>query len=329
MFRFANPIFFILFLIIPFMIWFYLRRQRESGTLKFSNLSLVKNLGKPISLFFRHIPVFLRILVLSLLILGLARPQTGTTTQEVETEGIDIVLALDISSSMKALDFKPKNRLYVAKQAASDFIENRYSDRIGLVVFAKYSFTQCPLTLDYSILKDLLSEVDIGMVEDGTAIGMAIATSVNRLKDSEAKSKVIILLTDGQNNAGKIDPITAAKLANTYDIKIYTIGAGKKGRVPYPARDFFGRETVTYYEIPVDDELLTRVAETTDGMYFRATNKEELKTIYEQIDEMEKTKIETSSYTEYDELNIYFLLPALILFMVELILANTKFRKLP
>jgi Ca-activated chloride channel family protein len=259
----------------------------------------------------------------------MARPQSGEKGEEILTEGVDIILAIDVSSSMKAEDFKPKNRLHVAKQVVADFIRGRKNDRLGMVVFAAKSFTQCPLTLDYGILLSFLDQIDIGMIEDGTAIGMALATCVNRLRDSDAKSKVVILLTDGINNRGEIDPITAAKTAKAMGVKIYTIGAGKRGSALYPVDDpIFGRRYVRM-PVEIDEETLQEIARLTGGRYYRATDGEALANIYREIGEMEKTEIKTKEYIRYTELFWYFLLPAMVLLGAEIVLANTRFRKIP
>jgi Ca-activated chloride channel family protein len=276
-----------------------------------------------------RIPLVLRALAVTFFVLALARPQSGRHSQEILTEGIDIILCLDISGSMKAEDFKPKNRLHVAKEAAAQFIAGRGNDRMGMVVFAGQSFTQCPLTLDQGILLDFLERIQIGMIEDGTAIGMALGTSINRLRDSSAKSKVIILLTDGINNRGQIDPITAARMAAALDIKIYTIGAGKRDHAPYPVDDpIFGRR---YVQMPVeiDEEILKEIADITGGQYFRATAAEKLSQIYAQIDQMEKTQVKTREYVEYSEKYHYALMPALLLLLVEVALVHTRWRKIP
>ena len=251
------------------------------------------------------------ILGLASLIYALARPQEQLTTVERNAEGIDIVLALDISSSMKAEDLKP-NRFEAAREVAKEFIDQRISDRIGLVSFAMQSFTVCPPTLDYRLLKELIDEVEMGVIQDGTAIGMGIATSVNRLKDSEAKSKVIILLTDGQNNAGEIDPVTAADLALAYDIKIYTIGAGTRGTAPYPVDDpIFGRR-YRNIQVDIDEVMLESVAELTGGKYYRATDSQELSRIYQEIDTLERTKVKEIIYTDYTDLYPIFLALSLL-----------------
>lgn len=330
MFRFANPEFLLLLLIIPFIIWWYVRKSRRmSGALRYSKVDVFKRIKKSSKRSYRHFLFALRLLVLGLLIFCFARPQAGQTETEVVTEGIDIILAIDVSSSMLAEDFQPKNRLQAVKLVAGDFIKGRTNDRIGLVVFSGQSFTQCPLTLDYGILLRFLDQVKIGMIEDGTAIGMAIATCVNRLRNSEAKSKVVILLTDGRNNRGELDPVTAARIAQTFDIRIYTIGAGKKGYAMYPIDDpVFGKH---YRRMPVqiDEELLKKVADLTEGHYFRATDENSLESIYEEISDMEKTKIEVKEYTRYRELFVHYLLLALGLLLLEVIVANTWLRKIP
>jgi Ca-activated chloride channel family protein len=266
-------------------------------------------------------------------VIALARPQHGNEQTKVKTEGIDIVLAVDVSGSMLAEDFeiggRRHNRLYVIKQVVKDFIQKRTNDRLGLVVFAGRAYTQCPMTLDYGMLLQLLEKVDIGMVEDGTAIGSGIGSSVDRLKNTKTKSKVVILLTDGRNNSGEIDPFTAAEIAKTLGIKVYTIGAGTKGLAPFPAIDLFGNTVMRQVKIDIDDDALREIAKITDGKYYRATDTESLKEIYRQIDKLEKTESEVTQYTEYSELFHYFLLPAFGLLLFELGLKKTKFRKIP
>jgi len=329
MFRFADPQFLLLLLLIPGLVFWYIRRYgRSGGTLRYSNLGVIKTVKSP-STRYRHITFALRLIALALLIFAFARPQSGRSEEEVITEGIDIILALDISSSMLAEDFKPGNRLEAAKVVAADFIKGRTNDRIGLVVFAAQSYTQCPLTLDYGILLSFLEEVRIGMIEDGTAIGMAMGNCVNRLRDSEAESKVVILLTDGRNNRGELDPLTAAKVAKAFGIRIYTIGAGKKGEALYPVDDpIFGRRYVPM-PVQIDENLLRQVADITGASYFRATDRETLESIYAEIGEMEKTKIEVKEYTRYRELYVNYVLAALALIVLEAVLANTRFRKIP
>ena len=316
--------------VVGLMIWFQLRRRRfKTAAVKFSDIRIVSRAARTGRYRFRMILPILRILGVVLLIMAFARPRSGTEIEDITSEGVDIMLCLDVSSSMQAEDFKPYNRLYVAKEEIKKFVNKRQNDRIGLVVFARNSFTQCPLTVDYGVLLRFVDQIDFGVVEDGTAIGMAIANAVNRLRDSEAKSKIIILLTDGDNNAGEIDPITAANLATAFGIKIYTIGAGKPGNAMFPVQDpIFGKRYV-YQPTRINEEDLKKIAEITGGQYFRARSGEELDEIYSTIDQMEKTKIEVSRHTQYTELFHYFTLAGLALVMLELVLAGSIFRKLP
>ena len=328
--RFANTYFLIFLLIIPLIVYryFYVKRVKV-GSIRFSDLGTVKQIRRSFSLRLRHSLIVLRVLVIALLVLALARPQSGEKGEEILTEGVDIILALDVSSSMKAEDFKPKNRLHVAKQVVADFIRGRKNDRLGMVVFAAKSFTQCPLTLDYGILLNFLDKIDIGIIEDGTAIGMALTTCVNRLRDSDAESKVVILLTDGINNRGEIDPVTAAKTAKAMGVKVYTVGAGKRGSALYPVDDpIFGRRYVRM-PVEIDEEILREIARITGAKYYRATDGEALAKIYKEIGEMEKTEIKTKEYIRYTELFWYFLLPAMVLLGSEIVMANTRFRKIP
>jgi len=327
--RFANPEY--LFLIVPWAglgWWFYHSHGPKTGTIRFSSLATIHELPIQPTRSPRVILFGLRMVALLLLILGFARPQSGIRGEEVLTEGIDIVLATDISSSMLAEDIRP-NRIEATKAVAKEFIQGRKNDRIGLVVFAGEAYTQCPLTLDYSILLSFLDEIQVGMIEDGTAIGMGIATAVKRLKSSEAKSKVIILLSDGQNNRGEIDPITAAQTAQAFDIKIYTIGAGTRGTALYPVEDpFFGKRYVPM-KVDVDEELMQRIAQMTGGRYYRATDRKSLESIYREIDRLEKTEIKVKEYTRYTEWFPYFVFGALVLVLTEVVLAHTRFRTIP
>jgi len=328
--RFADPWFLFFIILIPVIIYRYFsKRSRLGGTIRFPNVNGIKRVGFTKSRHLFHIPFLIRVGVIILLILTLSRPQSRTKEEELLTEGIDIILCMDISSSMLAEDFKPKNRLEASKLVAAEFIKGRKNDRIGMVVFAGRSYTQCPLTLDYSILIKFLEEIKIGMVEDGTAIGMAIANCVNRLRDSKAKSKVIILLTDGRNNRGELDPVTAAQVAKAMDIRIYTIGAGKRGEALYPVDDpIFGKRYVRM-PVEIDEDILIKISQETSGQYFRATDEKKLEEIFNEIGEMEKTKIEIKEYTRYSELFSTFLIPAMLLFLLEIILTNTRFRKIP
>jgi Ca-activated chloride channel family protein len=334
--RFESPLLLVFLLLLPLLIWvyFYHRKQRRGG-LRFSDLTVVKRLRPAPILRYRHLRMMLRALSVGLIVLALSRPQAGVKGEEVTTEGIDIILALDISGSMRAEDFKPNNRLYVAKQVMMAFVKGRRNDRIGMVVFAGRSFTQCPLTLDYGVLTGLLEQIQIGMIEDGTAIGMGIASAVNRLRKSTAKSKVIILLTDGVNNTGAIDPLTAARTARAFGIKIYAIGVGKEGGAPIPIDDpIFGRTYARNRDgslvlTEIDETALKEMARITDGVYFRATDGQALADIFRRIDAMERTEIKTLEYTRYRELFPFVLLPAMILVLSETVLAYTRFRKLP
>jgi Ca-activated chloride channel homolog len=302
----------------------------RKGAIRFSDLKLVKRLpSSSLSRLF-HLPMYLRVLGVCLLILALARPQSQTASEEILSEGIDIILTLDVSGSMRALDFKPKNRLDIAKEVVSEFIKGRKNDRLGLVVFAAKSFTQCPLTLDYGILLNFLDQIKIGTVrEDGTAIGMALATSANRLKNSEAKSKIIILLTDGINNTGEIDPITAARMCEALKIRVYTIGAGKEGQSVILIDDPLFGPQYRPINAELDEKTLGEIASITGGEYFRATDKKALEEIYQKIAEMEQSKIKQLAYKQYSELFPYLLFPGLGLLLIEGILNNTRFRKLP
>ena len=316
-------------MVIVGMILFQRSKRRQSATLKYSDIRIVKRAGRTSRQRLRVLLPMLRIVAISLFIVAFARPRSGTEVTDVNSEGIDIMMVLDVSSSMLAEDFKPNNRLFVAKEELKRFVTKRKNDRIGLVVFARHAFTQCPLTVDYGVLLNFVDQVDIGAVDDGTAIGMAIATGVNRLRESTAKSKVMILLTDGDNNAGEIDPITAANLAQAMDIKIYTIGVGVPGNAMFPYQDpIFGKRYV-YQPVRIDEESLREIANRTGGQYYRARSGEELDQIYSTIDGLEKTEIKISAHVQYKELFQYFAYAGLFLLVLELILANTYFRKLP
>ena len=331
MLRFHDPEFLILLFVVPFLIYWYIRRHtKASGTMRFSNLGNIKNIRSTPSKKYRHVLFLFRLVAIILLIIAFARPQSGTKEEQIITEGIDIIMAMDISSSMLAEDLaRHKNRLDVTKEVAGQFISERTNDRIGMVVFAAKSYTQCPLTLDYGILLKFLQEIHIGMIEDGTAIGMVVANCVNRLRSSKAKSKVVILLTDGRNNRGELDPATAAQLAKTMKVRIYTIGAGKHGEALYPIDDPFLGKRYVPMKVDIDEDVLKKIASTTGGRYFRATDKNSLQKIYQEIGELEKTKIEVKEFTRYSELFVNFLFAALGLLLLEIILANTRFRKIP
>lgn len=329
---FRDPLFLVFLLVIPPLIYVYFR-SRGTNQVAFPSLEALKKIKPSFAQRYRHILIILRSTAIVLFVIALARPQYGNKQTKVTTEGIDIVLAVDVSGSMLAEDFeiagRRYNRLHVVKQVVKDFIIKRTNDRIGLVVFAGRPYTQCPMTLDYGMLLQLLDKVEIGMVEDGTAIGSALGSSIERLKNTKAKSKVIILLTDGRNNSGEIDPFTAAEIARTFGIKIYAIGAGTKGLAPFPAFDIFGNKVMKQVKVDIDDDALREIAKITDGNYYRATDTESLKEIYGQIDKLEKTESDVTQYTEYNELFRYFLLSAFGLLFVELGLAKTKLRKIP
>lgn len=329
--RFALPWFLLVLSITPVLVWKELKWSRKtSSVIRFSG---VKNLKESVITFrlkiFKIMP-YASIVCLSLLIIALARPQTVSGRNELYSEGIAIVLVIDASGSMEAEDFKPKNRLHVAKEVVKKFVEKRHADQIGLVIFGERSFTQCPLTLDHRVLLRLIDSVRMGIVpKDRTAIGMALATALNRLRDVEAKSKVIVLLTDGMNNAGKIDPTTAAEMASSLGVKVYTIGIGKEGTAAIPVNHpVFGKQ-YAQIETDVDEQTLAQIADKTGGFFFRATSPQMLEDVYIKIDQLEKTKIEARSYTNYNELVKYFVWPALFLFSVQLLLSLTWLRKVP
>jgi len=324
--RFAEPWYLLLLLLIIPLI--YLETKKKRAAVRFSDISFFKNTAK-YSRILHYLPISLNIVVLVLITIGLARPQKGRVFEEIETKGVDIILCLDISTSMKAEDFKPKNRLFVAKEKAKEFINKRRGDRIGLVVFAADALTQCPLTFDHKILNELIDYVDFGILEDGTAIGMGLATAVARLKDSRAKEKMIILLTDGVNNTGEVDPTSAAKIAQAYNIKVYCIGVGTKGKVPYPVdHPIFGRQ-YAQVEIDFNMETLNEIAAATGGRAFLASDAEALGVIYDEIDKMEPTTFKTTKHTVYSEKAGCFLLPSVIILIVNFLLNITIFRRLP
>jgi Ca-activated chloride channel homolog len=324
--EFAYPGFFWLLLLIPLMVGYYWwRNQQLQGTLGMSNTNAFGVIAKKQMNVWRHYSIVLRSLAFIALIIALARPQTAFSWQDATTEGIDIMIASDISGSMLSEDFKP-NRLEAGKNIAINFIQNRPNDRIGLVIFSGESFTQCPLTIDHDVLINLFHDVKNGMVDDGTAIGDGLATAVNRLKDSQAKSKVIILLTDGVNNMGSIPPITAAEIAKQFGIRVYTVGLGTNGSAPYPFKDQMGN--VHYQMIPVDldENTLSKIASISGGQYFRAHNNMELNAIYKQIDKLEKVKIAVTQYHKRTERFLPFAVLALLFLTIEFVLANTIFK---
>lgn len=327
-YTFLHPHFFYLLLILIPMTGWYIWKQRElNASLQISSLKGFSDIRKSRKTYLRHVPFGLRVLTFIFLTIALARPQSTDSLRNVTTEGIDIIISLDVSGSMLAMDFEP-NRLEAAKDVATDFISGRPNDKMGLVIFAAESFTQCPLTIDHAVLTNLTRDVQTGILQDGTAIGLGLSTAVSRIKDSDAKSKVIILLTDGVNNRGEIHPLTAAEIAKSFGIRVYTIGVGSHGTAPYPVNTVFGQQ-VQDMEVKIDEEMLREIANTTGGQYFRATDKEKLKDIYQEIDQMEKTKIEVKEYSKRSEEFIPFALLALAFLLMEILLRNTILRNLP
>lgn len=327
-FEFANPKYFLLLiLLVPMILWYVLREKRSHADLQFPSLRAFKSIKHAGHIWLRHVLFALEVLAITLLVIALARPQSSNSWQTYTSEGIDIVLALDISGSMLARDFTP-DRLEAAKQVGTKFILERPQDKIGLVVFAGESFTQCPLTTDQAVLVNLLGEVKSGMIEDGTALGLGLANAVNRLKDSQAKSKVIILLTDGVNNRGAIAPATAAELAKAYGIRVYTIGVGTYGEAPYPVETPFG---VQLQNVPVeiDEDILQQIANLTGGKYFRATDNSKLQQIYSEIDQLEKSKIEVKHFSKKNEQYFIFGLLGMCLLIAQALLRYTLLRKIP
>ncbi len=326
---FANPTYlYLLLLLIPMVGWYVWKLRKSQASLQVSS-SEAFDAPEAASwrIYLRHVPFVLRVAAVTVLIIVLARPQSTNSWQNTSTEGIDIVMAMDISSSMLAQDFKP-NRLEAAKDVAASFINGRPNDNIGLVVFAAESFTQCPLTTDHTVLLNLFKDIQPGIIQDGTAIGLGLANAVSRIKDSSAKSKVIILLTDGVNNAGEIAPVTAAEIAKTFGIRIYAIGVGTQGSAPYPFQTAFG---IQYQNIPVeiDEPTLKQIAATTGGQYFRATDNTSLKEIYSEIDQMEKTKISVQQYSKKQEEYMNWALLLFVLLLAEVLLRNTLLRNIP
>lgn len=323
-----------LFLLIPVVLACgYIRRRSGAPGVRFSSLHLVAGPQGSWKIRLRQVLPFVRAGALILCVIALARPQRPLEDARVQAEGIDIVLALDASTSMLAEDFKVagkrQNRLEVVKQVVQEFIEARRNDRIGIVAFAGRAYIVSPLTLDYGWLTQNLRRVESGMMEDGTAIGAGISASLNRLKDTPAKSKVVILLTDGRNNAGTVAPLTAAEAARALGIKVYTIGVGSRGPVPYPMRDFFGNIVYQSLEVDLDEDTITRIAEITGAQYFRATDTQSLREIYRQIDAMETAPVEERGFREQEEGFVYFLIPGLALLLLELVFSETALRQLP
>lgn len=327
---FANKELRWLFLVIPLLlVWYIFKNKTLNAEVKTSSLSGFKSIRSSYKQYLRHLLVVLRLATLSCLILVLMRPQSRSSYKDVKTEGIDIIMALDISTSMLAKDFKP-NRLEAAEELAINFIDSRPNDRIGLVIFSGESFTQCPLTSDHDVIKNLFAGIKLGMLQDGTAIGNGLATSVTRIKDSKSKSKVVILLTDGVNNQGSVAPLTAAEIAKAYGIRVYTIGLGTTGKAlsfagVYPD----GSYAYEYADVVIDEKTMTEIADMTGGKYFRATGNDKLKEIYKEIDRMEKTIFEEKNFTNKSEHFLPFAITAAILLLIEFILKNTILKSIP
>ncbi len=326
---FANPLYlYLLLLLAPLIGWYIYKLGKSQASLQVSSTEAFEApKASSWKVYLRHVPFVLRMAVIALLIVVLARPQSTDNWQNTNTEGIDIMLALDISTSMLAEDLKP-NRLEAAKDVAASFINGRPNDNIGLVVFSGESFTQCPLTTDHTVLLNLFKDIRSGMIQDGTAIGLGLANAVSRIKDSQAISKVIILLTDGSNNMGEIAPVTAAEIAATFGIRVYTIGVGTKGEAPYPVQTPFGIQ-YRNVEVDIDEPALKEIASITGGQYFRATDNASLKEIYSEIDQMEKTKVNVQQYSKKQEEYMNWALLVFALLLVEIVLRNTLLRNIP
>ncbi|MBU0509579.1 VWA domain-containing protein [bacterium] len=325
---FANPQMFWMLLVLPVMVYVHFWwENRRTSDFRYPTIAHAARSVKTWRIRFRHVPFLLRLVAVALLVVVLARPQLHDREIKRSVEGIDIILCLDTSTSMAAEDLTP-NRLEAAKKVAAEFVEGRFSDRIGIVPFAAQSFTQCPLTTDYSIVVSLLEDLHMGMVEDGTAIGMALATALNRLRESDAKSKVVILLTDGQNNRGEIDPVTAAQAAQALGIRVYTIGVGTRGEAPYPVETVFGKR---YQNIPVniDEDMLNEIAKLSGGQYFRATDNRALRNIYAEIDRLERTRISVEEYRRVAEMFGPWLWAAILCMMLDVLFGAIVVRKSP
>lgn len=325
--QFQNPDILYLLVVIPLITAYYIFVSRRRAAMRVSTLG-GERMPRTLRYWLRDLPMVLRLSALAVLIVALARPVEAHSSSESSTEGIDIVLAMDISGSMLAKDFEP-DRITASKHLASEFAAERIGDRISVVAFAGEAFTQCPLTSDKASVGTMLSRLRSGVVDDGTAIGNGLATAINRLRESGAKSKVVVLLTDGVNNRGQISPIMAAEIARDMGIKVYTIGVGTKGQAPMPAVDMFGNQTYVMADVEIDEELLRKIANTTGGEYFRAVDNEALKQIYSQIDEMEKSEVQITHYTSYEELYLGWLLLGLLLLVAEFIVERIVLNRIP
>ncbi|MBL7915719.1 MAG: VWA domain-containing protein [Bacteroidia bacterium] len=326
--EFANPGYLFLLLLLPLMVFIHWRiRTRRRTDIRVSDIKILSGYRKSFRQKIGWLPLVCRLLAVVLIVVALARPRSSSKGTNVTSEGISIVLAMDVSSSMLAEDLRP-NRIEASKRVAADFISGRPTDLMGLVVFSGESFTQCPITSDHSVLLNLMGDIKSGVLEDGTALGEGLATAIARIKDSKAKSKVIILLTDGVNNSGSIAPVTAGEIAKTFGIRVYTIGVGRNGTAPYPFKTPFGIQYQNV-DVQIDEEILQQISEATDAKYFRATDNRKLKAIYEEIDKMEKTKVEVTEFRRYSEDFFPYALAAALLLILEFILRFTILRSLP
>ncbi len=333
-FRFAAPWLLLLLTLVPLigLVRWQMERNGRPASVRYAANNLVKGLRPTWRMRYRPLLTSVRLLIISLMIVALARPQLGHAKEIIKGEGVEIALAVDISGSMASLDFQPDNRLAASKAVIDEFISERPYDKIGLVIFSSEAFAQSPLTLDQNMLRRSLEQVELATdlgLEDGTAIGMGLANAANMLSSSDAKSKVIILLTDGVNNAGQIDPLTAAEAAKTLGIKVYTIGAAKTGQVPVPVDSIFGGQQIVYQESQIDEVTLQKVADMTGGKYYRAEDTNALRQIYEEINELEQSEVEIQVFNQYDELALWLLVPAFLLLVLEMVLRKTTFRTIP
>ena len=325
--EFANPKLLWLLLLVPLaIVWYILRHKKQEASVRFSDMSGFVKLPKTWKAYLRHLLFALKMAALALLIVALARPQSSSTNSTSNIEGIDIVMAMDVSGSMLARDLKP-DRLTAAKRVTSDFVNDRPGDRMGLVIFSGETFTQVPLTTDHGVMLNMLAEMKNGLIDDGTAIGDGLATAISRLKDSEAISKVVILLTYGMNNAGSVDPYTAAEIAKLYGIRVYTIGVGTYGTAPYPVQTPFGTQ-MQQIKVEIDEKLLSTIANSTGGKYFRANNNKKLDEIYQEIDKLERSKIEVTEFRRLHEEFYPLVAWAIALLLLEFLLRKTIFRTL-
>jgi Ca-activated chloride channel family protein len=329
--RFAYPFLLLFLLIIPIMIYFY-QKKNPRQKIFYSSIDLLKAIPSSLRVRTRHAVFISKMISLILIIFALVRPQSGFKERVVTSEGVDIMVAIDTSGSMRGLDFEEEGknvtRLFITKKVISEFITKRAYDRIGMIVFGSEAYTQCPLTLDSEILLEFLDRLEIGMAGEATAIGSALSLAVKRMKELRATSKIVILITDGRNNEGNISPLTAADLANTYGIKVYTIGVGTKGKVPFLVDSFFGKQIV-YQEADLDEETLQAIASKTDGKYFWAKDTSAMRSIYDEIDQLEKSKVELKEYDHFNDVFHYFLLMALAMLILSIVGEHTILRRLP